>query len=364
MYSKAHNTRKRVAFLFFLFFTIAVFVHSASTSVAHAQIQLPGLLETIQLTTSPSYPAPETPVRISARSFFTDLDRSVNTWFVNGVAVSQGPGITSFEATAGPLGSTLVVEIKAESPSGAVTTARTTVRPTVTSLAWEADTYVPPFYKGRALPSSGANIRAAAVVSFMRADGSTIKENDIVYTWKINGRVAGSISGRGKSSVVIPGPLLFGETLVTVIAESTDYTYRGSATVIIPSREPYLVLYQERPAGGIAYHAALPQTSSVGDTELTFAAIPYYISTSKVKSSFLSYRWLINNAPVAADPSDPSRITLYSELPEDGALVSLSVEHMLNFLQTANRSWAIQFGGNASSPGISDPFGRVETTTP
>jgi hypothetical protein len=209
---------------------------------------------------------------------------------------------------------------------------------------------------GRALPTEGTSVVAAAIVQFVRVSGSRVPENDIIYTWKLNGRVLGSMSGRGKSSIIIPGPGLYGEYVLAVEAESIDYAFQSSETTVISGVEPHLVLYPDYPVGGVSYHTALTNQAHIDTSELTVAGVPYYMLINAPDDPSLSYTWSVNRSPVDISQRDPSRLTLSIGSAARGmAHVELAVEHALVLLQDTSRSWVLQFGQYTSSP-ENDPF--------
>jgi hypothetical protein len=226
----------------------------------------------------------------------------------------------------------------------------------------DSDSYVPPFYRGRALPSAGTNIRLQAIPYFKNADGSSVPTSDIIFTWKQDDRVIGNVSGLGKSSVVLPAALLYGTTNIEVDAESSDDTSFGTAVLSIPSVVPPLILYEDNPLLGITYYRALGSDTTITDTEMTFAVVPYFAQIQSPNDPQLSYVWTVNGSNILPDPKDPSEITLNSKDSSGAATIGLSLSQSDNIFMNPTASWDVTLGTAASNAftdtgsGAKNPF--------
>jgi len=216
-------------------------------------------------------------------------------------------------------------------------------------LLFDSDSYTPPFYRGRALPSAGTNLHLQAIPRF----GSP---RTLTYTWKRNSVVLGSISGIGKSSVTIPAPDLFGTDTISVDVSSQDNTERGGASVTISSKDPVLVLYEDQPLFGIRLHRALAPQDSVRDVETTFAAIPYFARTQSPNDSHFSYAWTVNGQVIAPNQKTPSEITINAKNSTGRAQISLDLTSSADILMQSHGSWTVTFGSGGSTQTSVSPF--------
>ncbi|KKW19526.1 MAG: hypothetical protein UY63_C0011G0008 [Parcubacteria group bacterium GW2011_GWA2_51_10] len=320
-------------FLLFLFFV---------APLAHAQFLPQSAPNLITVTMRPEHPGPLARIELTAHSSSIDLSRSELRWHANGKLLVSGAGATTAEVVAGPLGSVTSVSVSAQD-GAARAEGSAVLRPVELDLLWESDSYTPPFYRGRALPSAGSNIRLQAVARLKRAGGTLIPERDIVYTWRRNGSVVASASGKGKSSATLPAPSLFGADTISVSAASTDGVLEGSSSIRIPSLEPILFLYEDHPIFGVLYNRELSGQSTVAESELTFAAVPYFASTESPDDRNLKWQWRINGREIPADPREPSMLTINADRSFGRAQIDLLLTHATNwFLQSAG-SWAITF---------------------
>jgi len=337
---------------------LSVLVSIVCVSHVFAQDIFSGYLDQANdfvLSVSPSYPAPGASVHITLSSNVADLSQSTISWTVNGVTV-QGADSTSIDTVASDIGSRKIVTATIlGAMSGSVST---TIAPTQIDLLYDADSYVPPFYKGRALPSSGSTMRFMAMPHFSNGQGSPIPASLIIFTWKQDGRVLGSISGKGKYAVVIPAPTPYTNTTIEVSARSADGSQVGAASVTLTASQPALILYQDSPLYGILYEHAVGLQETINDSEITFAAAPFFAHAANPNATQLSYAWSVNGKPVAATTTNASEVTINADRSSGKATLSLSITDKKNVLFSVRNSWNLSFQGSTiSNPGFS-PFGQ------
>lgn len=346
---------------------LIVMVLTFAPVVALAQTNLSSLLSSatsntppdLGITVSPQTPGPDSIVSLSLASSALDLADSSITWYQNGRVIDQGTGVTTTTLTTGSLGSHLSISVSVTASDGTLTQAQATIFPTEVDLLFDGNTYVPPFYDGRALPSAGTTIRAQAEVFFKRSDGTLVPPSQIRYTWKEGGVVVGTASGTGKSSALLPAPPLYGNTDLEVDASSLDGTFSGSAVTTIPAAPVQIILYQDHPLFGIVYNSAISANASMSQSQVTFAAVPYFAQVRSPNDANLTYTWSVNGSNVAASAQDPSEITVNSQNSSGRATLAVGITHATNIFLSAQGSWSIAFGsaGNiGSTPQAGNPF--------
>lgn len=317
-------------------------------------------LETFQadltLRSTPQFPAPGQTVRFSVQSSLFDLPSSEISWYVNNELAAQGVGRSDVDIAAGPLGSETFVRVEVRR-EGASATASGVIRPTSVDLLWEGDTYVPPFYQGRALPSAGGSVRLYAVPHFQSAGANApIDPSELFYTWKKDGRTLTSLSGKGRYSVMIDGPVLFGTDIVSVEVKTADGVLQGSASVRLASVEPSLVLYEEHPIFGVLFHRAVENGATFPETEVGFVAIPYYAPVQNLQTQLLAYNWRVNGSSVSSNQARPNTITLNAAGSDGRATLELTLTHATNFFLRVAKSWNVALSAKGVGQG-NDPFG-------
>ena len=285
-----------------------------------------------------------------------DLSGAELTWHEDGREVAGGVGLSSVDITAGALGSEKVVRAVAVAENGDSAEAVARIRPFELDLLWESDSYTPPGFRGRALPSAGTLLRLEAMPRFARSDGSLIPASAITFTWKRGGYVIPGTSGRGRSRAVIESPSLFGRDTISVEARTSDGLFNASASVFIPSVEPRLVLYQDHPLFGIMYHQAFSDRISLPEVETTFAAIPYFAQANSPVDGSLLYEWRVNDNVILNDPERPYEITIDARGSTGEALLELALSHISNLFLNSSGSWQVTLLGGSGAGVTADPF--------
>lgn len=305
----------------------------------------------LSLSTSPQYPGPHEQVRVTARSAVGGLDTDTLIWYVDGKEVDQGSGLTSITVSTGALGSS--TDISVQTLLGGVATL--SIKPVELDLLWESDSYTPPFFRGRALPSAGSTLNLQAVPRFKRSDGTFVPSSDIIFTWRKGSSIIASVSGRGKSSARIPGPTLFGHDTFSVEARSVDGGFAAQTSVQVTSIEPILDLYQNSPLFGVEYHDALG-VSPVSESEAVLHATPYYLAGGDPHDSGLQYQWSVNGQTVPTNTLKPEELTVNADQSDGVARVGLSLTSATDFFLSVARTWTISLVGIVGDS-KSNPFG-------
>lgn len=228
-------------------------------------------------------------------------------------------------------------------------------------LLVDSDSYVPPFYGGRALPSAGSRILLQAMPYFKSTNGSLIPNSDITFTWKQDDRVLGSLSGTGRSSVSLPAAILYGTSDIEVDAYSSDGTRYGVATVSIPSAEVQLVMYQDNPLLGLELYRPLDSAATVPESEMTFAVVPYFAHVHNPNDARLTYQWTVNGSDITPTQGDPSEIVLNAKGSDGQATIGLSLSQSDDMFLMPSATWdislaAVSPGYVSSGSGSKNPF--------
>lgn len=329
-----------------LLFALAILV----ALPAHAQSFVTGVERELGITMNPPYPRAEERVRLSLEGYAVDLDRSMVVWYVDGDEAARGAGLRDFEIDAGDLGTEQVVRVVAEESTGTLGLGEAILRPADVTLLWEADSYTPPFYRGRALPGSGSVIRAIAVPDLRRGSAS-VREEDIVFSWYRDG--ARFASGRGRSSLFFPGPALFDTDRIEVVAESLDGTIAARAGTTLRGEDPRLELYEHHPLFGTLYHRAFVGTVLNTEEEQKIATVPFFAPTNPRDPSLI-YDWQVGGTVITPNTKTPDILTLQRSTDFTGAVtVTLSLSSISDIFLQASNAWNVQFSRDAT---FDNPF--------
>lgn len=329
-----------------------VLVLALIPSTLSAQSGFPFTEASASIVASSQNPKPGDLVTLKVESYSLDIPTSKISWYTNGRLLAQGEGAAETQITAGALGSEtrIVVTIENENENASD---EILIAPVEMDLLWESTSYTPPFYKGRSFPSAGTQIKASTITRFVRTNGSVIEPKDIIYTWRLNGSVVSSVSGRGKSTATFSAAELFGNYTISVDASSADYSRRGFATRSVSSVEPSLALYQSHPLFGILFNDALRGGVQARDEEMTLVAIPYFSQASRPDEATLSYMWSVNGTRVPPDENDRNRLTINAEGSTGIANLSLEFKDTNTMFGEASGVWNLLFNAGG---GLLDIF--------
>jgi hypothetical protein len=303
-----------------------------------------GVEEQITIQQIPSIPKPGETVSVQITAYSTDLNKAKITWTIDGKVITSQTGAVTFQFLAPQSGKTSTLVIKIEKEGGGTLTKTIVVSPADVDLIYEAQTYVPPFYKGKKKFSSEAVIKFIAIPNFVTPKGNKIAISDLVYTWKVNGTVQQSVSGYGKNVFLTKGTLIERPTQVTVEVSAVNSTLKASQTIGFKSSAPEVVLYENNPILGIVYEKAIQGTFNLDRPQVDFEAVPYFFSGQYKDSSSIQYTWSLNGISVTSKGINENYLVLRNDKNEDGrALVNVSVQHASNIMQNAKSLLELNF---------------------
>ncbi|MEK7606452.1 MAG: hypothetical protein AAB458_02580 [Patescibacteria group bacterium] len=198
-------------------------------------------------------------------------------------------------------------------------------------LVWEANSYVPPFYKGKALTTTDGDVDVYAFVP--STFGNPLRAT---YTWELNSQVLGSLSGVGRSSLRVSGsPFIDDRAIrVRVVGENGR---EGFGYVRIPAVKPTIMVYVDSPLAGVQFgNAVVTRLEAQTETDLTLTAYPYFFSTSD-RNENLSYTWNVNG--VASETRGP---TLVARSETTGtSTVSVEINNVSKILERASKIFSV-----------------------
>lgn len=333
-----------------IIFTGLLWVLAFAPSFSHAQSLLgDGAMgiNPLVLRLNPSIPAPNQAVRAEITSTVVDLSRSKIIWMLNGARLDVPDNATSISFQAPTkVGATSRIAAVVSSDNGRTLTEEQSVQTGILDVVWEADAYTPPFYKGKALPTTGTPITIAAFADIRDASGRRISENELVFTWEQYASVMPELSGRGKHTAVFDGPEIHRDLNVLLSVAPPVEDRRALVRIALAPTTPQVILYEKHPTLGIRFEQALTRTFTLAGGEVTLSAQPFFFSTPRSNSESLAYQWSLNNVFVDNPSTDQSAIVLRAESGGGGAAtVGVSTKHTSKLFQEAGGSVNIRFFG-------------------
>lgn len=305
-------------------------------STVNAQTSLPSeipeIKEQVSVTVEPTFPDPNQLVTITLEAFGTDLNKATITWTVNGSSIESGKGVKQFKVNAPNAGQSKKVGIRITPVSGPVITKTVTIAPQTTDIIWEAKTYTPPFYRGKAMYTPREEVTVVALPSFTSETGASLNPNALIYKWRNNGEVAGDASGYGRNVYKVKGSILLKENYLDVEITSQGKEKSRKKLTLIPSY-PEVYLYENNPLYGLLLNDSLEGQEPFDVEEKNIAAIPYFFGTDKKNAGNLTYDWNINGVKITTGSNQSEMNFRNTEGKEGKSLVGVRVNNSSNFLQ-------------------------------
>jgi hypothetical protein len=295
---------------------------------------IPGLEEQIDMTVNPQNPVPGQAVSITLGAYGTDLNRADISWLVNGVVQKNGIGATEYDFTAGPSGSVNTIQAMVLPLNGTKVTKSITIAPASVDIVWEANSYVPPFYKVKRLYPPEGTLTFVALPNLVD-NGVAVDPSTLVYKWSMNNSVLGSKSGYGKRTLSVTGDVLDQPISITVQASLVKDNVVGNGTITVVPQTPSLLLYENNPLYGILFNNALTNQYNLAGSEVDISAYPYYFSVNSPSDSTINYTWNVNNSPISLSPHQNDVIFRKPDGASGQSAISVSATNPRNFLQTA-----------------------------
>lgn len=326
--------------VFSMFGVIIVFCVPSS---AFAQ-GIPGIGTPISMVIEPANPKPLETVSISLQSFSVNIDQASITWLSGGKVIQKGTGLKAITVQAGGLGSSKTIEAIVSTKEAGELSASVAIRPADLTLVWQAASYVPPFYKGKALLPFGGSYKVVAMPEILDKSGKRIDPRTLIYAWKKNGANQSSVSGYGKSFFVSSQTSFVrqGDEIAVEVTHPTDgFTVSGS--IEVAPIAPEIHLYEDSPLYGIVSEKELGDRITLANEEISIAAEPFFFSVIDKQSSLLDYTWTLNSAS-APDFQNRSTIILRrTDKAAGSSEIGLTIGNSARLLQGANRSLLIRY---------------------
>ena len=260
---------------------------------------------------SPDDPSPYSTVKIAIVSYEENLELSIVTWNINGKTVLQGVGKTELTFQAGGLGEVQKVNIHVASPDGGELEKEITINPGDIDLLWQADSYVPPSYRGKPILTSGSQVRFTALATLVDPQGRKIPPSQLIYEWQRNDEKISGAAGYGKEQLVASGFSILKDDVIGVLVRDPVSGAGAKGSVALRAATPRLLFYVESLLGGTQYEKAYATAYAPSGNESTLRAEPYFLSTTQ--GSHPSFDWKFAGNPAEADQENSALITLRQE---------------------------------------------------
>lgn len=296
---------------------------------------------------SPQNPKPGETVRVTAESFLSDLSKATISWSVNGKVIERGIGKTAFSFQTGASGATTRLGILILTNDGEEIFKEYGFNPLGLTILWEADTYTPPFYKGKPLATYQSRIRAIAVPDSANAKGA-FDAGALSYVWRQNGYAVSGASGFGKNSFTFTAPRPYEQMKIGVSASPIDNSASSEFNVSLPMAQPFILFYKDDPLLGVRYEEPLGKEFNLAQKDLAIRAEPYFFSNERGDVSLFSSTWELNGKPVA-NQSRTIALKNTEGVAAGSASLSFGMTGTRKTFQAASQSLRIKFNPEESA---------------
>ena len=301
----------------------------------------------VNIKTDPEYPEPNQNIEVSLVSSYFDLNRAKIFWYVNGSIYKSGMGVKKINIKTGDTGEGTTIEVIADvmkdgKPAGRITKYKEII-PIEMTLLWEADTYTPPFYKGKALLSPTSQLKIVAIPNAKLKNGKTINPNNLIYIWKGEGRNKSfnENSGYGKNIIYTEGTLPYRDKVVRVEVSSLNDSIKSGKKINIETSNPNILIYEENPLTGVQYNKAIQNNFYLTKQELPLKIEPYFFSKKDKDVGNLKYEWKINGKKL---DNQKQKATFRQEKNGSGySRIKVSVKNIYRKFQEAKNSFVLNF---------------------
>ncbi len=298
-------------------------------------------LDGVELTITPDNPGPEEQVVATLNAYGVDINTLELSWILNGENVQSGKGLRIYSFKSGKLGSKNTLEVIGQK-NGQIFSKRIIFSPAKVDILYEANSYTPPFYKGKPrLPFQGS-LKLVAIPNILDASGKKVPDSKIIFKWKDGNQYLNNLSGYGKNNIAYKSDNDLPKTIeITVEASYPDNGAFASKTVSIEPIESKVVFYEEDPEYGLLTNKALEGSFTFDKEEAVISAMPVFFGVNNKNLSTLKYKWVLSDKSI--ENSDSAIILRNTSGKNGQANLSLQLSNDLDYFQSANNSLKIIF---------------------
>lgn len=297
--------------------------------------------EYLKVQFSPQRPKPGETVRVSAESFLVDLSKATMSWSVNGKVIERAIGKTSFSFQVGTSGVTTRLGILISLPTGGEVYKEYGFNPIGLTLLWEADTYTPPFYKGKPLASYQSRVRAIAIPDAMNTKDA-VKADTLSYVWSQNGYAVSEASGYAKNSYTFTAPRPYEDMRINASASPLTGGALSEFSLSLPVADPFVLFYEDNPLLGVRYGRPLVGEFSLTEKDVSVRAEPFFFSNERGEAPLFDYTWELNGK--VAQNYGRSILLRNTEGAVGESLITFGIRGTVKTFQSASQSLKIKFG--------------------
>lgn len=302
----------------------------------------PQIEEQVDVNISPETPRPGDEVTIKVEAYGTDLNTHLIDWRINGTSTLRGIGQKKLKFIMGRSGTITNVDLII-SPKNAPEIRRSyTFAPVDVDILWQANTYTPPFYKGKALYTPESSVSFTALPN-ITIGGVKVDPGEVVYKWSENYEVQGDRSGFGKNTYEFVGPIILRPvTIQTETYAAANKNLKGVNSFELNNVYPQAIVYENSPIYGVLFNRAVNNGYLLSQREVKLSVFPYYFSTDN-KNDKVAYDWSLDDSPLDIPISENSTVFRRTDNLRGQAKISVGISEDTKALQAAGLNFIISY---------------------
>lgn len=315
--------RKALFILFVSFFALPLFALAQTA-------------DQISVSVSPLNPGPNESVTITLQSYSLTLESADIEWSLDNKIKNGGIGKTTFTFTTKSIGAASMVTAVV-TPVGLPEITKTiTITPMSVDILWEAsDSMVPPFYRGKALPTSEGDVTFVAIPQVRSTSNTLLPSNVLLYSWQEDYNNDQANSGYSKDSFATSMDYLNPQKNIGVSVSTRNGGTVAAGTVTLLPSDPEIAWYAFSPLYGPLFETALTDTYTINENDTSLLAFPYFFSKDTERSKVIQYSWQLNGGPI--DTPVSNILSLHRDKVSTGkATIDLAVSNLTKLFQKSS----------------------------
>lgn len=298
----------------------------------------------VTLTTTPANPKPNEEISITLNSYSVNVDSATIRWYINDVVKKEGIGEKVITTRTGKSGDFINVKVEVTTYDGRYFEKELSINPAEVDIIVEANSYTPPFYKGRAYFAPQGKVKIIAVPDIV-VNGKKVENQVLSFKWKKNGMVLGNQSGTGRNTLMLEGEIPTKDILVGLEVLDVSRKVLASKLFVVSPQNPKILFYVNSSLYGVLLNKALLGNYEFGNREdITVIAKPYFFDVYTSGTTNFNYKWSVNNKAVFLNGNQNEVILKKEKTDSTGKmLVGLKIENQTKIFQYAENNFNLIF---------------------
>lgn len=236
---------------------------------------------------NPQYPKPSESIVISLDSFFVNIQTSLVRWEHEGVILAEGIGRSqlTFQTT-----EDTNISVSVKTQDGATFSQLIPIVVSDVDVLWQANnSYVPPFYKGKALPTEESSVISVVAIP------NRPERDSLLYRFQKNGVDVSGQGGLGKPSFSFSTSIFDEGNRVSALVQNITGTLSVAGSNVVNYVTPEVVFYERDTRLGTYLQKVVRNNHTVDKKTINIVATPFFLSTTDLEDESLVMEWSVNN---------------------------------------------------------------------